>query len=64
MQDAIFWLIFKSYPSKQEVMMLGIFAESLMMAVRLSAPLRGEDFARLKREDEDYIRQRRAALGR
>ena len=44
--------------------MLGIFAESLMMAVRLSAPLRGEDFARLKREDEDYIRQRRAALGR
>ncbi|WP_291240352.1 hypothetical protein [Gemmobacter sp.] len=44
--------------------MLGIFAESLMMAVRLSPPLRGEDFARLKREDEEYIRQRRAALGR
>lgn len=44
--------------------MLGIFAESLMMAVRLSPPLGREDMARLKREDEDYIRQRRAALGR
>ena len=30
--------------------------------VRLT--LGGEDLARLKREDEDYIRQRRAALGR
>lgn len=44
--------------------MLGIFAESLMMAVRLSPPRRGEDVARMKREDEEYIRQRRAALGR
>lgn len=44
--------------------MLGIFAESLLLAVRLSPPRRGEDVARLKREDEEYIRQRRAALGR
>lgn len=41
--------------------MLAIFAESLMLATRLDRHVNREHLARLRREDEDYIRNSRRA---
>ncbi|WP_162528214.1 hypothetical protein [Gemmobacter caeruleus] len=39
--------------------MLGIFAQSLLLAARMEPHLRAETEARLRREDEEYLRQGR-----
>lgn len=39
--------------------MLGIFAESMMLAVRMNLHHGCEQMARLRREDEDWISQMR-----
>ncbi len=41
--------------------MLGIFAESLLLATRMEPRSSREQLARLQREDEDYILQGRRA---